>query len=105
MGKAPCLCLCYVSNFFDVLKEMFVKNYSKKELFLVQCHMCHQNAKTFHFCFFMFNITMFHFLFVRPLNFFFNLLQNFSLFAFFFNVVYYILIVLVKKKNLFPLLF
>jgi hypothetical protein len=31
---------------FDVLKEFFLKTYSKKELFLVQCHMCHQSVET-----------------------------------------------------------
>jgi hypothetical protein len=81
MRKAPCLCFCYVLNFWcfegNVFKELF-----KKYIFLVQCHMCHQSAKTFHFCFFMFNITMFHFLFVTPFWIFSYLFKNFSLFFF-----------------------
>jgi hypothetical protein len=98
MRKAPCLCFCYVLNFWcfegNVFKELF-----KIYIFLVQCHMCHQSAKTFHFCFFMFNITMFHFLFVTSFWIFSYLFKNFSLFLFlFFYVVYLILIVLVKIK-------
>jgi len=97
MCKAPCLCFCYVLNFWcfegNVFKELF-----KKYIFLVQCHMCHQSAKTFHFCFFMFNITMFHFVFVTSFWIFSYLFKNFSLFLFFY-VVYLILIVLVKKNK------
>ncbi len=39
---------------FDVLKEMFSKLF-KKNLFLVECHMCHQGVKTLHLCLFIFH--------------------------------------------------
>jgi len=68
MGKAPCLCLCYV------LKEMFSKLF-KRKLFSVECHMCHQGVKTLHLCLFIFH----SFLVCNTILNFFCLFKNFSL--------------------------